>query len=130
MPNPRKITITITPNPQPASPGGAIAPILISVSEDPVDLKDFGTGANGIIQWDILDNTGAGWVFSPWPNGVVIAKASPYFQDNKHSNGETRHEWQRNQQQNLADPNLSHKYTISVTDGNTTVSRDPGVINR
>ena len=86
MPNPRKITITITPNPQPAPRGGAMAPILISVSEDPVDLKDLGTGANGIIQWDILDNTGAGWVFSPWPNGVVIANASPYFQDNKHSN--------------------------------------------
>jgi hypothetical protein len=131
MPQPKNIRVTITQNPQPAPVGGAISPVVISVDEDPVDLVDVDEG-NGVdnpnahINWKI---SGHGWTFTS--NGVAVERAHGKFTDKGNPGGDKKHHrWQRDRKEAATDPDHRHKYTITVTDGTTTVSWDPWVINR
>ena len=117
---------------QPAPPGGAIIPILISVDEDPLDLVGVDEGnnvdnPNAHINWKISTTTG--WKFAP--NGIAIDRAQGKFTDKGHPGGDkNHHRWQREKKEVVTDPDHKHKYTITVTDGKTAVSWDPWVVNR
>jgi hypothetical protein len=130
MPQAKTVTVTITLNPNPAPPGGAVVPVLISVSEDPVNLSNVdeghgSTNPNAQIHWELAGNTPAGWEFTD--DGIVVQNPRGKF--NKKGFGKSRQTWQREAKD--TDPNLQrYKYTISVTDGDATVSWDPWVINR
>jgi hypothetical protein len=131
MPQPKTVTVTITQNPQPAPPGGALSPVVIWVNEDPVDLADVDAGngvdnPNASIDWKIAT---PGWKFTG--NGIAIERAGGKFTDKGNPGGDRRHHrWQREKKEATSTPDHKHKYTITVTDGTTTQSWDPWIINR
>jgi len=97
--------------------------IQINVSPDPINLKGHGHGAVPI-QWDIDPQSSPGWSFAT--NGIAISKPSNHFGHGGPSDGNKHYTWTRNPNQ----ANGQHyKYSISVTNGTTTVIVDPGIIN-
>jgi hypothetical protein len=93
--------------------------IQVQVSPDPINLAGQGQGAVPI-QWDIATQ---GWSFAE--NGIAIG--NPKFSNGGPANGNRRYTWTRNP--NQAD-GQTYKYSISVTDGTSTVILDPNIINQ
>jgi len=97
--------------------------IQVNISEDPVNLKGHGNRAVKI-DFDIDPASTPGWTFSD-VDGIVIHDPAN-FDNNGHSSGHKRHTWTRKGGQ----VNKGFvKYSISVTNGTTTVIVDPAINN-
>jgi hypothetical protein len=97
--------------------------IQVQVIQDPINLTGQGRGPVPI-KWDIDPTSTAGWSFAA--NGIVIDSPSNKFGNDGPANGNKRYGWTRNRDQ--ADGQF-YKYSISVTNGATTVIVDPIIIN-
>ena len=94
-----------------------IANNIVSVTPDPLPA---GPGNNVNLHWNIVTD---GWTFPP--NGIVIVNPGDQFSDPKVKNNGKQFKWK---DKNSND--LSFKYTINVTNGTTTQSLDPTIVNR
>ena len=89
------------------------------VSVDP-DRLPAGLGENVNLHWKIST---PGWTFPS--NGIAIANSGTEFSEPEVKNNGKQFKWK-----DKNTPGLSFKYTITVTNGTTTKSLDPTIINR
>lgn len=100
--------------------------IKIEVKPDPVDLQELNN--NGTIQWKLDPQSVSVWSFDN-ADGIAIARTAGLFTRNGAAPDKKVFTWTRNAPDNS--PNdYNHKYTIKVTDGTTTASWDPTIINQ
>lgn len=117
----RKIGITVTESPPNT--------FRINTTRDPIDLR--GVTGNVQIHWKIKG--GRSWRFTRDAagkgNGITIPKALGKFTDDGPDSpgpGNKGHSWTKDGSPGGA---KTYKYSISVTDGTTTLIVDPGIIN-
>ena len=103
----RPVTVTIVNN-------------VINVS--PPDLS-MGPAHNQTIQWDIPQNQTGGWTFPA--TGIAISGNTGQFHGPGVVQQGKRFIWQDNNTDNQ-----TYKYTVSVTNGTSTLTLDPNIINQ
>lgn len=116
MPSNDEVVITVTEAP----PGT----FQIELDNEPFNLAGLGTPRP--IRWRIDDNLGSTWYFSSTGIGITRPPSSGVFDPPANGPGPRPRVVTSNRR--VADNNF-YKYSISVTNGNTTLVVDPSIIN-